>query len=95
MPASQLPSTQTDSQSRADLQTQAEEEPGVSQERLRTFRAALGPLMNTDLFANDAADIGPLVQRVNVRVPARAGGAFEIDEAMAALRAMANNNQIM
>jgi hypothetical protein len=51
--------------------------------------------MNTDLFANDAADIGPLIQRVNARVPARAGGAFEIDEAMAALRAMANNNQIM
>jgi DNA replication licensing factor MCM3 len=95
MPASQLPSTQTDSQSRADSQTQAQEESGVSQDRLRTFRAALGPLMNTDLFANDAADIGPLVQRVNARVPARAGGAFEIDEAMAALRAMANNNQIM
>jgi hypothetical protein len=26
---------------------------------------------------------------------ARAGGAFETDEAMAALRAMANSNQIM
>jgi DNA replication licensing factor MCM3 len=51
--------------------------------------------MNTDLFANDAAEIEPLIQRVNARVQARAGGAFETDEAMAALRAMANNNQIM
>jgi DNA replication licensing factor MCM3 len=95
MPASQLPSTQTDSQSRVDSQTQAQEEPEVSQDRLKTFRTALGPLMNTDLFANDAADIEALVPRVNARVPPRAGGAFEMDEAMAALRAMANNNHIM
>jgi hypothetical protein len=51
--------------------------------------------MNTDLFVNDAAEIEALIQRVNARVPARAGGAFEMEEAMAALRAMANNNQIM
>ena len=96
MPASQLPSTQTDSQSRGDSQTQEEEEePEVSQDRLRTFRTALGPLMNTDLFANDAAEIESLIQRVNARVQPRAGGAFETGEAMAALRAMANGNQIM
>jgi DNA replication licensing factor MCM3 len=95
MPASQLPSTQTDSQSRDDSQTQAHDEPEVSQDRLKTFRTALGSLMNTDLFANDAAEIDPLIQRVNTRVQARAGGAFETDEAMAALRAMANSNQIM
>jgi hypothetical protein len=51
--------------------------------------------MNTDLFANDATDVEPLIQRVNARVPARAGGAFDMDEAMAALRAMANSNHIM
>ena len=95
MPASQLPSTQTDSQSRDDSQTQAHDEAEVSQDRLKTFRTALGSLMNTDLFANDAAEIEPLIQRVNARVQARAGGAFETDEAMAALRAMANSNQIM
>jgi len=95
MPASQLPSTQTDSQSRDDSQTQAHDEAEVSQDRLKTFRTALGSLMNTDLFANDAAEIEPLIQRVNARVQARAGSAFETDEAMAALRAMANSNQIM
>jgi DNA replication licensing factor MCM3 len=95
MPASQLPSTQTDSQSRGNSQTQAHDEPEVSQDRLKTFRTALGSLMNTDLFANDAAEIEPLIQRVNARVQARAGGAFETDEAMAALKAMANSNQIM
>jgi DNA replication licensing factor MCM3 len=95
MPASQLPSTQTDSQSRGNSQTQAHDEPEVSQDRLKTFRTALGSLMNTDLFANDAAEVEPLIQRVNARVQARAGGAFETDEAMAALRAMANSNQIM
>ena len=95
MPASQLPSTQTDSQSRDDSQTQAHDEAEVSQDRLKTFRTALGSLMNTDLFANDAAEIEPLIQRVNARVQARAGGAFETDEAMAALRVMANSNQIM
>jgi DNA replication licensing factor MCM3 len=95
IPASQLPSTQTDSQPRDDSQTQAHEEPEISQDRLRTFRTALGPLMNTDLFANDATDVEPLIQRVNARVPARAGGAFDMDEAMAALRAMANSNHIM
>jgi DNA replication licensing factor MCM3 len=95
IPASQLPSTQTDSQSRGDSQLQAHDEPEVSQDRLKTFRTALGSLMNTDLFANDAAEIGPLIQRVNTKVQARAGGAFETDEAIAALRAMANSNQIM
>ena len=95
MPASQLPSTQTDSQSRADSQTQHGDEPEVSQDRLRTFRTALGPLMNSDLFANDAAEVESLIQRVNARVHARAGGAFETEEAMAALRAMANSNQVM
>ena len=95
MPASQLPSTQTDSQSRGNSQTQAHDEPEVSQDRLKTFRTALGSLMNTDLFANDAAEVEPLIQRVNARVQARAGGAFETDEAMAALRTMANSNQIM
>src|SRR2546423_2050959 len=95
IPASQLSSTQTDSISKNDSQVQTQDEPEVSQDRLRTFRTALGPLMNTDLFANDAADIDPLIERVNARVQARAGGPFELDEAMAALRAMANNNQIM
>ena len=51
--------------------------------------------MRTDLFANDAANIETLVERVNARVQTRAGGAFDADEAMAALRVMANNNDIM
>lgn len=95
MPASQLPSTQTESQSRGDSQTEAQEEPEVSQARLATFRTALGPLMNTDLFDNDSAEVTPLLERVNARVQGRAGGAFERDEGIAALRAMAENNQIM
>ena len=100
MPASQLPSTQTDSQSRGTSQTQTQtqaeqEEPEISQARLAAFRSALGPLMNTDLFANDAAELDPLVERVNARMQGRTGGAFEREEAIAALKIMGENNQIM
>ena len=97
IPSSQLPPTQTDSQSRGDSQIEAaiEEEPAISQQRLAAFRSALGPHMRTDLFSNDAADLDPLIERVNGGVLGRGGASFDRDEAVAALKVMAENNQIM
>lgn len=118
IPSSQLPSTQTDSQSRTTQtqrrtqQTQSsdssssageeeeeeeEKEITITPARLTQFRAALGPLMRTDLFQNDAAQFGQLLSRVNANVQrnGRGGEVFERDEAVMALRAMGDANQIM
>ena len=95
MPASQLPSTQADSQSKADSQSQQEDEPDITPARLAAFRSALGPLMNTALFANDSAGVGAILDQLNQRMRSRPGGEFEREEAYAALRAMSESNQIM
>ncbi len=108
LPASQLPSTQTDSQGR-DSQNQSaltaaeedyEEEDEVQQSpispsRLAAFRSTLGRLMNTRLFANDSANVDPLIEAVN---DSRTGSSQEVfgrEEAIKALRVMNEENQIM
>jgi DNA replication licensing factor MCM3 len=110
LPASQLPSTQTDSQGRdsqtqnastsADTQEEGQEqgtEPPISPTRLSTFRTALGRLMNTRLFANDSANVGPLIEAVNTGVRGSGRGVKEFgrEEAIKALRVMNEENQIM
>ncbi len=86
LPASQLlqGESQTQSQSQA---------PAVSADRLRLFQTALGRLVDTPLFANDAADVEPLVGAVNARL----GGepAFDEAEAELALTALSEQNKIM
>ena len=70
--------------------------PAIAPQRLNAFRTALGRLMNTALFENDSADVGPLVEAVNRGLGAGvAGGSFSREEALAALRAMNEQNQIM
>ena len=101
IPSSQLPSTQ--SQARPSQQQQQEssedeessDEPEITPARLTAFRTALGPLMRTDLFSNDQATLRPLVERINAAMRGRSGGAFDREEAVAALRAMGEANQIM
>jgi len=85
-PESQLPATQTDSQ---DSQ-------GIAPARLQIFQTALGQLIDGPLFANDAADVEPLVAAVNARLGSGAGrAAFGEDEAEKALEALSEKNKIM
>jgi DNA replication licensing factor MCM3 len=99
VPASQLESqstageSQDDSQlasSTAGLSLGAEQDAMISDERFSTFRAALGPLMSTDLFEDDAADVDELIQAVNRRLGSR-GGAFSKEEGIKALKRMDEN----
>jgi DNA replication licensing factor MCM3 len=85
-PESQLPATQSDSQ---DSQ-------GITPARLQVFQTALGQLIDGPLFANDAADVEPLVAAVNARLGGGAGRqAFEEAEAEHALEALSERNKIM
>lgn len=111
LPASQLPSTQTDSQGRDSQNqsalTAAEEDddddddddgaqhPPISPSRLTAFRSRLGRLMNTRLFANDSANVDPLIEAVNNSMTGSSQEVFGREEAIKALRVMNEENQIM
>jgi DNA replication licensing factor MCM3 len=85
-PESQLPATQTESQ---DSQ-------GITPARLQVFQTALGQLIDGPLFANDAADVEPLIAAVNSRLGGGAERApFGEDEAEKALEALSERNKIM
>ncbi|KAK3398512.1 putative subunit of pre-replication complex [Sordaria brevicollis] len=76
-----------------------DEEPApISEHRLDVFRRALGPLLNSGLFEDDAADVDELIKAVNTKIPGgRRGGEqkFEKEEALQALREMTERNQLM
>jgi DNA replication licensing factor MCM3 len=85
-PESQLPTTQEESQESQD----------ITPARLQVFQTALGQLIDGPLFANDAADVEPLVAAVNARLGGGAGrGPFDGDEAEKALEALSERNKIM
>lgn len=85
-PESQLPPTQSESQGSQD----------ITPARLQIFQTALGQLIDGPLFANDAADVEPLVAAVNARLGTGAGRhAFEADEAEKALETLSERNKIM
>jgi DNA replication licensing factor MCM3 len=85
-PESQLPTTQEESQESQD----------ITPARLQVFQTALGQLIDGPLFANDAADVEPLVAAVNARLGGGAGrGPFDEDEAEKALEALSERNKIM
>jgi DNA replication licensing factor MCM3 len=85
-PESQLPATQPESQ---DSQ-------GITPARLQVFQTALGQLIDGPLFANDAADVEPLVAAVNARIGSGNGReAFDEAEAEKALEALSERNKIM
>ena len=103
LPASQL--LQDDSQPAED----DEEPPRPTQERIQLFQTALGQLIDGPLFANDAADVEPLVAAVNARLPGsssggsssgggRGGGETEVfgmEEAQAVLKVLDEGNKVM
>ncbi|KAK7531208.1 DNA replication licensing factor mcm3 [Phyllosticta citricarpa] len=97
-PASQLLDSQSQSQSQSNsTAAAASQHDGISPERLALFQSALGQLIDGPLFANDAADVEPLVAAVNARVNTILDGTgpFDMREAKAALTAMSEKNMIM
>ena len=89
-PASQLVHTQTQSE---DSQNAAQAPPQIVPARLNVFRRALGQLLNTSLFQNEAADVEALIDAVNGRVGREER--FGRDEAGAALSEMNERNEVM
>jgi DNA replication licensing factor MCM3 len=86
-PASQLPATQTDTQ---------DSQAGITPARLQLFQTALGQLIDGPLFANDAADVEPLVAAVNARIGSGRGREpFGEEEADSALQELARGNKVM
>ncbi|KAK7744839.1 MCM DNA helicase complex subunit [Diatrype stigma] len=109
VPASQLETqqeqdTQDAEEAEAQLASEAANlsiEADIAPERLAVFRTALGQLLNTDLFDDDSADVGEVIEAVNGRLGGsgrRGGGgnaAFSREEALKALKRMDAANQIM
>ncbi|KAI7554542.1 DNA replication licensing factor mcm3 [Hortaea werneckii] len=86
-PASQL--LQDESSSQDPQSTQP-----ITAARLQVFQSALGQLIDGPLFANDAADVEPLVAAVNARL--RSGEArYDDAEALKALEELNERNKIM
>lgn len=103
-PASQLlaSQSQTDSQAatgssgNSGVDNGAEGSPAPPQlnpARARMFRTALGQLLNTGLFQNDAADVEPLVDAVNGKLAREER--FGMGEACLVLEGMQDRNEIM
>lgn len=94
LPASQL--LQDESQQTQEEEDEEEEATTapISAQRVQAFQTALGQLIDGPLFANDAADVEPLIAAVNARL--RSGEArFEDDEAQKALEDLNRRNKIM
>ncbi|KAH0534029.1 hypothetical protein FGG08_007364 [Glutinoglossum americanum] len=99
-PASQVLRSQTDeSQSRTHVGDSsstpaASGAPAVAPARVQAFQTALGTLINSPLFANDAANVEPLIEAVNGRL--RLGQhQFERQEAIAVLELLTDQNKII
>lgn len=99
-PASQLIQSQTDdSQSQNAMSSTSSSQP-IQPARLTVFRQALGPLMGTRLFTHgDTADVEELIGAVNTAVRESpslgAGHVFQRAEAIEALKAMNERNELM
>ena len=95
-PASQLLTSQTDRDSQPNGASTNNNitAPRVTPARLRVFRTALGQLLNTALFQNEAADLEPLIQAVNARLGDSEVG-FEAEEAKGILEEMQDRNEVM
>jgi DNA replication licensing factor MCM3 len=91
-PASQL--LQDSSQSQSQPPQSSSEPMTISPARLQVFQTALGQLIDGPLFANDAADVEPLVAAVNARL-ARGDKKFGGQEANAALEELNDRNKVM
>jgi DNA replication licensing factor MCM3 len=98
LPASQIPSqfqTQEEDSELADGAAALSIAPAVTPARLTVFRTTLGQLLNTPLFEDDSAEVDDIIAAVNGRIGGAAGGAFDKNEAVAALKKMDEANNIM
>ncbi|PKY04316.1 MCM-domain-containing protein [Aspergillus campestris IBT 28561] len=94
-PASQLlDSSSQPSQTVSGGPSQTPSQP-IQANRLAVFRQALGPLMGTLFSGSDTANVEQLVGAVNAAVRASAQPAFQHAEAVAALKAMHDRNELM
>lgn len=92
-PASQLLQDESQEQQQEEEEGETQTAP-ITAARLQAFQTALGQLIDGPLFANDAADVDPLVAAVNSRLRS-SEAAFETAEAMQALNALTDQNKIM
>ncbi|KAH0353202.1 DNA replication licensing factor mcm3, partial [Aureobasidium melanogenum] len=93
-PASQLLESPSQSAAPESQEIEQTQEEGISSQRLQVFQQALGQLIDSPLFANDAADLYPLMEAVNARLPAREEQ-FGEQEAEQALVELNDANKIM
>ena len=91
--ASSQPASQLLEDEDEDSQPQKESQ-AISAHRLQVFQTALGQLIDSPLFANDAADVDPVIAAVNARLPNREAR-FEDDEANKALEELNERNKVM
>ncbi|KAG6260880.1 hypothetical protein E4U48_008058 [Claviceps purpurea] len=101
IPASQLPvQTQDENQIGQDLATEAaalalDDTAHIEPQRLALFRTALGQLLHTNLFEDDAATLDSVISAVNRRISSGDGGLFDRQEAIKALKRLEDANHIM
>jgi DNA replication licensing factor MCM3 len=98
LPASQIPSqsqSQEEDSELADGAAALSIAPAVTPARLSVFRTTLGQLLNTPLFEDDSAEVNDIIAAVNERIGGAAGGSFDKNEAVAALKKMDEANNIM
>jgi DNA replication licensing factor MCM3 len=98
LPASQIPSqsqSQEEDSELADGAAALSIAPAVTPARLTVFRTTLGQLLNTPLFEDDSAEVDDIIAAVNGRIGGAAGGSFDKNEAVAALKKMDEANNIM
>lgn len=98
-PASQLLESQTDTSQSQTGSSVAASQP-IRPARLTVFRQALGPLMGTRVFVDgDTASVEELIGAVNTAIRATSslgeGHVFQRAEALQALRAMNERNELM
>lgn len=99
MPSSQLPPTQSDSQGRTQPSSggadEESEEETIDPRRLEVFRRTLGTMMNDNrLWADGSAELEKIMDAINSKAP-RASSHFAREEAVAALKVMAERNEVM
>ncbi|KAI9714250.1 MAG: MCM DNA helicase complex subunit [Chrysothrix sp. TS-e1954] len=93
LPASQLLESQSQSQPSGQANASSDEtSTQVDPMRVQAFQDALGSLIDGPLFANDAADVEPLVSAINARV---SGEQFSDAEANKVLETLNERNRIM
>ena len=91
-PASQLLASPSQSQSQSQSTTT---HPSITPARLTLFRRALGQLLSSPLFQNEAARLEDLLKSVNQKVEGWGEEGFSKEEGRSALKEMDERNEIM